>query len=142
MRQFVVPQFIEVENKILGPITVRQFVLMLVALFVSIAFYKFADFALFILLTVVDFGIAGVFGFAKVNGRPIHFFFMNLLRNSVTPNRRLWCKDFSNHEIENRIKIKKDKDGDSVAPVAKAVKKSRLSELSLIVDTGGKYQGN
>lgn len=142
MRQFVVPQFIEVENKILGPITVRQFALMLGALFISIAFYKFTDFTLFILVTVLDFGIAGVFGFVKVNGRPIHFFFMNLLKNSLTPNRRLWCKDFSNHEIENRIKIKKDKDGDGAAFVPKTIKKSRLSELSLIVDTGGKYQGN
>lgn len=142
MRQFVVPQFIEVENKIFGPITVRQFVLMLGALFISIAFYRFTDFTLFILVTVLDFGIAGVFGFAKVNGRPIHFFFISLLKNSITPNRRLWCKDFSNHEIENRIKTKKDKDGDSVMPVPMMVKKSRLSELSLIVDTGGKYQGN
>lgn len=31
MQQFLVPQFIDVENKIIGPLTVRQFVIFLIA---------------------------------------------------------------------------------------------------------------
>ena len=76
MRQFVVPQFIQVENKVIGFITVRQFTLLLGALFISIAFYKFADVTLFIFITVMDFAVAGVFGWVKINGRPIHYFFI------------------------------------------------------------------
>ncbi|KKS92044.1 MAG: hypothetical protein UV69_C0039G0006, partial [Parcubacteria group bacterium GW2011_GWE2_43_12] len=30
MQQFVVPQFIDVEDKIIGPITVRQFIIIMV----------------------------------------------------------------------------------------------------------------
>ena len=37
--QFVVPQFIEVEDKIFGPVTTRQFVVLLIGgLFVFISF--------------------------------------------------------------------------------------------------------
>ncbi|MEA2065190.1 MAG: PrgI family protein [Patescibacteria group bacterium] len=139
MKQFVVPQFISVESKILGPITVRQFVMLMVALLSSIVIYKFADFTLFLALSVFVFGIAGVFGFMKVNGRPIHYFLLNFIQNLMTPNRRVWCKDFSIREIRSRIK--KDKKEDAVIPTVNRLKKSKLSELSLVIDTGGRYQG-
>ena len=49
MQQFVVPQFIEVEDKILGPITVRQFLIMLIAGILIFIVYRFADTALFLM---------------------------------------------------------------------------------------------
>ncbi len=142
MRQFVVPQFIQVENKVIGFITVRQFALLLAALFISVAFYKFADVTLFIFITVIDFGIAGLFGWGKVNGRPIHYFFMNFFKNFMSPNRRIWGKDFSNLYIKERMKKKKEEKEEGVSQKSLILKGSRLSELSLIVDTGGRYQGD
>lgn len=139
MKQFVVPQFISVEAKILGPITIRQFVMLMAALLASIVIYKFTDFTLFLVLSILIFGIAGVFGFVKVNGRPINYFLLNFIQNIMTPNRRMWCKDFSIQEIKSRLK-KKDKE-EIIAPNVKILKKSKLSELSLIIDTGGRYQG-
>ncbi|MCK4745139.1 PrgI family protein, partial [Candidatus Parcubacteria bacterium] len=131
MKQFVVPQFITVEPKILGPITVRQFVMLMTALLTSIVIYKFADFTLFLALSAFVFGIAGVFGFMKVNGRLIHYFLLNFIQNLMTPNRRVWCKDFGIEEIKSRIK-KKEKE-DIASPTVKILKKSKLSELSLII---------
>ena len=142
MRQFVVPQFIQVENKVIGFITVRQFVLLLAALFISIAFYKFADVTLFIFITVVDFGIAGLFGWAKVNGRPIHFFFLNFFKNFMSPNVRVWGKDFSDIYIKERMRNHQEEKKDEIALKVSTLEGSRLSELSLIVDTGGRYQGD
>lgn len=141
MQQFVVPQFIEVENKIIGPITVRQFVLMMAALFVSVATYKFADFGLFIILTGINFTLAGVFSFLKVNGRPLHFFIINFIQTTITPNRRVWNKDFGISEIKKRIEAKKSKKEETELPKPRILEKSRLSEISLVVDTGGRYQG-
>ncbi len=45
MRQFTVPQFIDVEDKIIGPLTVRQFLIMLTGFAVIGVSYKFADFS-------------------------------------------------------------------------------------------------
>jgi hypothetical protein len=142
MRQFVVPQFIQVENKVIGFITVRQFALLLGALFISIAFYKFADVTLFIFITVVDFGIAGTFGWLKVNGRPVHYFFINFIKNVMSPNRRVWGKDTSDLFLKERMNQKKEEKDDKPDSNNFNLKGSRLSELSLIVDTGGKYQGD
>lgn len=141
MRQFVVPQFIQVENKIIGFITARQFVILLGALLISVAFYKFADITLFIFLTVIDFGIAIMFGWGKVNGRPIHYFLLNLFSSVMNPNQMVWGKKYSDIYIKELMEKNKDKDEpDELSKLAK-MGESRLSELSLIVDTGGRYQG-
>ncbi len=141
MRQFVVPQFISVESKVIGPITVRQFILLMVALLVSVIIYKLVDFLFFLFLTVLDFGVAAVFGFAKVNGRPIHYFLINFIKTSFSPKKKVWCKDFSNEEIKDRIIVKKLKKEGAKLPPPKILERSKLSELALVVDTGGKYRG-
>ena len=48
-QRFIVPQFIDAEDKILGPITVRQFIIMIVGGLLIFAAYKLADFGLFLL---------------------------------------------------------------------------------------------
>ncbi|MEA2088629.1 MAG: PrgI family protein [Patescibacteria group bacterium] len=140
MRQFVVPQFIDIENKIFGPITIRQFILLMCALLLSIIFYKFVDFLLFLLLSAFIFGIASIFAFTRVNGRPIHYFLLNFIQTSIRPKRRVWCKDFGIAEFKSRIADKKDAEKEVVLSRPKILVKSKLSKLSLIVDTGGRYQ--
>jgi len=140
MRQFVVPQFIDVEVKVLGPINVRQFIIMLAAVLIDALIYSFVDLGLFILISVFILGIAAIFAFAKVNGRPIHYFLLNFLQTSVSTKIRVWYKDAKMLKKENKQKKKEDKEGQ--APPRPRLTGSRLSQLSLIVDTGGRYQGN
>ena len=78
MQQFVVPQFIDVEDKIIGPITTRQFIMMLVgAILLAIAF-KLFDTGLFVVFAILDIGIVATLSFVKINGMPFHFFLSNL----------------------------------------------------------------
>ncbi len=140
MQQFVVPQFIEVESKIIGPITVRQFVLMMAALFISVAMYKFADFGLFILLSIFNFLITGIFAFLKVNGRPLHFFIVSFIKTKFAPSMIIWDKRASIVVKKKDAVTDDDKKGLEL-PKVKKLDKSRLSEISLVLDTGGRYQG-
>lgn len=140
MQQFVVPQFIDVEDKILGPITVRQFIIILVgAGFIFVA-YKLADFALFILEFVFISTLSFAIAFLKINGRPIHYFLLNFIQTLQRPKIRVWNKIIS--RISGKSS-KKDEDDVAVTEVFKKnkVRASRLAEMSLIVDTGGVYQG-
>ncbi len=140
MRQFVVPQFIDVEVKVLGPINVRQFIIMLAAVLIDALIYSFVDLGLFILISVFILGIAAIFAFAKVNGRPIHYFLLNFLQTNVSTKIRVWYKDVKMLKKENKQKKKEEKEGQ--VPPRSRLTGSRLSQLSLIVDTGGRYQGN
>ena len=90
MQQFVVPQFIDVENKILGPITTRQFVLLIVWAIIEFVIYKSFD---TIVMGVFSFLIFAVFfpiTFLKFNGKPIHYLIINGAANIKKPKLRIW----------------------------------------------------
>ncbi|MFA5023965.1 MAG: PrgI family protein [Patescibacteria group bacterium] len=138
MQQFTVPQFIDVENKIIGPITTRQFLIILAAAIVIAICYKIFDFSLFLTCAVVIVGIAATFAFAKINGRPFHFFVLNAVQTLKRPRLRVWNNRLAFAEPTAKITVTKTE----VKPAIKEYyKKSRLAELALIVDTKGRYQG-
>ena len=136
--KFIVPQFIDAEDKIWGPITVRQFVLILVgALFIFLSF-KLADFSLFIFQTVIIAILVGAFAFLKINGAPFHVFVLNFIDTLTKPRTRVWRKQYI--KIEH-FKAKNESALPEVVPSKKFISHKRLSELSLIIDTGGVYKG-
>ena len=61
MQQFTVPQFIDVEPKIIGPITTRQFLIFLGAALLIFLFYKMLNFGAFVAASVLVFVISVVF---------------------------------------------------------------------------------
>jgi len=140
MQQFVVPQFIDVEDKVIGPITVRQFIILLVGSGLIFIAYKLSDFALFLLWFVVLSGLTFGFAFIKINGRPVHYFLLNVFQTSRRPKIRVWLKSFSSSQLKEMTKKKEIKLPPKVL-TKNHVRASRLAELSLIVDTGGVYQG-
>ncbi|HPA25466.1 MAG TPA: PrgI family protein [bacterium] len=137
MKQFVVPQFIDVEDKILGPITVRQFILIVVGGIIEILTLKFGDVAFFIFVTVLVAPTILLFGFIKVYGYPFHSFLINVATSLKKPQLRVWNKN-SSQEV---VKEQEDKKIEETIPVKKPLVSSRLAELSLMVDTHGKYKG-
>lgn len=141
MNQFIVPQFIDVEPKILGPLSVRQFVLSVTGGVIVFLSFKYADFTFFLFMTVVIAGIVFLFGFLKVNGAPFHVFLLNLLTNFRKPKLRVWNKFLSDEDIHSLLKQPPEKQLPPEAKRKAAVSKSRLAELSLIVDTRGEYKG-
>ncbi|MAF13674.1 MAG: hypothetical protein CMI53_02155 [Parcubacteria group bacterium] len=140
MQQFVVPQFIDVEDKVIGPVTVRQFIIVLVGGGFIFVAYKLADFTLFIfefvLISAFFFGLA----FIKINGRPVHYFLLNVVQTFKRPRLRVWQKLFSISELKGYSASKVVKLPPQIRTKNK-VRASRLAEMSLIVDTGGVYQG-
>ena len=144
--QYSVPQFIDVENKIIGPISVRQFIMLAIALTLIFLFYKFADLGLFIFAAVVILFATVVLAFVRVNGRPFHFFMLNLLQSVKTPHLRVWKKEPRMGRQASHAKKKAVSEPEQINYVKIAREKekarSRLSDLSLLVDTGGYYSRN
>ena len=99
MQQFTVPQFIDVEAKIIGPLTVRQFLIVLAAALLGGISYRLFDFSLFITITVILLLLAATFAFVKINARPFHFFFLNVLQ-TLRPRLRLWRKIDADQPLE------------------------------------------
>lgn len=141
MQMFTVPQFIDVEDKIIGAITVRQFVICLAGLvFIAIG-WKLFDLGLFIVWGLLCIIVFGAFAFVKINGRPFHYFLLNVVQTSKKPRTRVW-----NHRNPLKDAPAAEDQGKSIQTAPKIVAKvkpklSRLKELSLVVDTKGAYKG-
>jgi hypothetical protein len=142
MDQITVPQFIENEDRILGPVTVRQFVIILVACAILFVAYKTTDLTAFIFVTIIIGGCAGVLGFVRINGQPFHFFLLNIARTASRPTLRVWRKEVR-HIIRRAKETKAEKAMKTAPPPPEHPRVSghRLSDLALIVDTGGAYMG-
>lgn len=137
--QFVVPQFIDVEDKIFGPVTARQFVILLVAGLILFLAFKLADFALFVLLLIVIGGGALIVAFVKINGQPFHYFLLNIVQTVRRPPLRIWNKVYRADDLKRLREESKVIVPEAIKPMKRA-SYSRIRDLSLTVNTGGYYE--
>src|SRR3989338_8271816 len=140
MQQFVVPQFIEVEDKIFGPITTLQFLILLTAGVVIFLAYRLADFTLFVTLLVLVGGSALVIAFVKVNDQTFHYFLLNIIQTMRRPSLRVWCKHYNKKELDY---LRKQEKAEVVGDVNDKMpaRRERIRDLALLVNTGGFYRG-
>ncbi len=69
--QFQIPQFIEVENKIVGPLTLKQFMYLGIAAAFSFMFFFLLNTWLWFFITSILATISLSFAFVKYNGQPL-----------------------------------------------------------------------
>lgn len=138
MKQFIVPQFIDVENKILGPLSVRQFLILLVSAGLIYVWYELFSFFLFAIAGVLTFAIGGTFAFVKINSQMFHIFILVMIQTLRRPSLKVWKRGA--YKKPSVPKEKKKKDDETIIRPKEEVTSSRLSELSLMVDTGGAFE--
>ena len=141
MQQFVVPQFIDVEDKIIGPLTVRQFIIIMVVGFMVFLEFRLATFGFFLFEGVLTAALGILFAFVKFNGMPFYLFLVNIMQTLRRPKLRVWQRTISTSDLSEAVHPA------TVAPIAAAalgskplLQQSRLQELTLQVDTGGAYK--
>ena len=134
------PQFLDVEDKIIGPVSVRQFIEMIIGAALIFIAYKIFDFSLFIVTAFVTGVATLILAFVKINGQNFHYFILNFIITFTRPRLKVWRKDTTvgrsvsgNRGDEHQVSY--------ISILGSPVQSSKLSELSLIVDTGGVYQG-
>jgi len=137
--RFVVPQFIDVEDKIIGPFSVRQFIIFLAGGGILFILYNIFNFIIFIILGVFVFALTGISAFAKINGQLFHYFMLNIFYTTRRPRLKIWKKEVTAEEITKAHREKTVK-AVKVVPAKKMITSSKLAHLSLVVDTGGAYK--
>lgn len=68
--RYQVPQFIEVEDKIFGPLTLKQFVYLAGGAGLCLAFFTLLPFFVFVILALPVMGLSLALAFYRVNDRP------------------------------------------------------------------------
>ncbi|MBI4128791.1 MAG: hypothetical protein HY460_01955 [Parcubacteria group bacterium] len=89
--QYQVPQFIEVESKIVGPVSFRQFFILLLGASLIILYRYFGFTAgVFFLLSVITGVLTLAITFARPGGRSAFGFFIGMLHYALRPTVYFW----------------------------------------------------
>jgi len=88
--QFQVPQFIETEDKVIGPFTIRQFIYIGVGAGICAMFYFIVTTWLWVILSIAIMGSAAAAAFIKINGRPFTNIVLSAFNFYWKPQTYLW----------------------------------------------------
>lgn len=130
--QFQVPQFIEVEDKIFGPLTFKQFVFIAGGAGFAYVLYRLLPLFLAAPLILGVAGLAAALAFFQYNGRPFILAMENAFYYMIHPKLYLW-----NNERRTRTAPKAAAAAPALSQGAVYVPKlsdSRLHELAWSLD--------
>lgn len=92
--QFNVPQFIEVEDKIIGPFTLKQFLFILGgAAILFTVWLLLPNLLIFIVIAIPVLILTLALAFYKVDGRPFLTYFLSIIGFLSKPRLYLWKKE-------------------------------------------------
>jgi len=125
--RFQVPQFIEIESKIFGPLTLKQFIYLAGGAGITVVLFSFLPkfFAIIFSAPIVIFSIA--LAFYKVNNRPFISFIESALKYLVNSKLYIWKK------IPKKIEEDREAEDDISVFVPK-LSQSKLKELTWSLD--------
>ena len=132
--QFQVPQFIDIEDKVIGPFTIKQFLYLLGAGIIIFILYKILNIYATVILAIPIIGITIALAFVKVHGQPFIGIISNFLKFLKKPDFYVWKKPIGKNQpieqIENIEIIKKE----SIKTKMKPGTKENLQDLNWKVE--------
>lgn len=118
--RFEVPQFIDVEDKIFGPLTFKQFIYLAGGAGASVIMWTFLPKIVAILLILVVLGLAAALAFYKINNKPFVDFLESAFKYSLAGKLYIWKKE--ERPVEKQV---------SALPVDESVSVPRISDSKL-----------
>ncbi|MCD8495133.1 MAG: PrgI family protein [Candidatus Pacebacteria bacterium] len=127
--RYQTPQFINIEDKIFGPLTFRQFVYILGGGGISYLLFRFLPGVIAIPLIVIVAGFALALAFYQVNNRPFIYLVQSMIGYVIRDKFYLWRK------VPKKTSPSEAVDGvDDVAPLEPKLSESRLKKLAWSLD--------
>jgi len=137
-----IPQNIEREDKLVGPLTLKQFLyvlggggLVFTTYQAYVEGYLFAHEFFIISFLIATLTVS--FAFLPINGRPFVVFLGNAFSFIFSKKLHLWNKD---NTIDSPKDIKAEVSTSNTSPQSEAIPRSELEKLATVLDTGGKIK--
>lgn len=125
--KFQVPQFIDVEDKIIGPLTFRQFVYLAGGAGGSFVLYQFLPILLAIPLILMMIALSVALAFYKVNSKPFIYIMEAAFRYASASKLYLWKK-------ENKKPVAKSEDSSEETLYVPRLSDSKLRDIAWSLD--------
>ncbi len=133
--QYQVPQFIELEDRIIGPLTLKQFLYLAFAGALLFVFWFLFAFYIWIIIALPITAMAAAFAFLKINDRPFVYFFLAFIKYFTKPKLYIFSGTAEKAAPSSPVKEKNE----AATPAPEEEKKitlSKLKELALNLDIG------
>lgn len=128
------PQFIEEEAKIIGPLVFKQIIYLGIAAVVCFILYFSVPFFVFLFGCVILMGGGMALAFLKIGGKSLPSILTNLLKFSLTSKIYIWKKSEQPAVKIYKKKIEPPKLSEEELPL-KIAEKSRLKKLQTEIET-------
>lgn len=139
--QFQVPQFVDVEDKIIGPLTAKQFLMFVVLALAIAALYVAFPLPATVTLAIPLVIFTLLLAFYKVNGRSFVWFMYAIVHYLFTGKMFLWERRGETQRVRisslRAVEQTLARRGITVASRAAAVE-TRIQQLARILDTTGR----
>lgn len=137
--QYKVPQNIDIEDKVIGPLTLRQFTIILIATGIIMTFYFMFQGPmkiLFYLLSFIVGALAIVVAFMKYGDQNFEVFIFSAIKTFTNPRQRVWRKE-TFAELPKEVPQHAPVTAKATAKKDLTQVRSDLQRLAEVVDTGG-----
>ncbi len=132
--QYSVPQFIDVQDKIIGPVTITQFLYILGGVGALFVFWIISpSIQVFLIPAIPTIALFAALAFAKFNGRQFSAFLWSAIQYVVRPRIRLWRREFEVREVRTDLRAAKPTPK-AEAIVGQKVSTGRLRHLAIVLD--------
>lgn len=136
MQQYNIPQFIDSEDKIFGPITIRQFAVLAIGVVIGGFLWYFKPNLGFFIISMIPVVTATfAFAFLKINGQNFDIFLVNVVIYILKPTLFLWSRDVD--PTQSVIKITIEKRKASFRREEGEYKQSRVEAVAWTLDSYG-----
>lgn len=141
--QYKVPQNVDIEDKVVGPLTIRQFLILLVTAGIILVLNFFLGFLgpIFYMIAILIGALGVGLAFFKYGDQNAEVFILSAYKTFVNPRKRVWQK-----EEPKELELKADKQEEPISkkeseyiPTRASISEARshLERLAEIVDSGG-----
>ncbi len=130
--RYQVPQFIEVEDKIFGPLTIKQFIYLAGGAGLSFIVYQFLNFYLAILVIIPVMILAAALAFYKINEKPFIYSIEAAFKYAFTDKLYIW-KKMEKKPVAKKL-VSSDTLGETSNIYVPKLSDSKLKDLSWSLD--------
>lgn len=136
--QFQVPQFLDIEDKIIGPLSLRQFIYLLIGGGVIFFLYNLLKFPIFILVAIPIALFTFLLAFYKTGNQSFGQFILNILSYISKPSIYTWKKSVPTKMVQEEKQETKETLPKVTEPAAKKTlpKKDELEDISWKIEIG------
>ncbi|MFZ2975170.1 MAG: PrgI family protein [Candidatus Moraniibacteriota bacterium] len=127
---FNVPQFIDIEDKIVGPLTAKQLGWLGIAGVLLLIFWSTLVFSTFLPVAVITLAIFGALAFYRPYNQPLLNFLMSGVNFFLKPKVYVWKRYYDNMKVAKKIQKPKEE----IIVKRKVLDNSKIEELTKILN--------